>query len=134
MQLRLATEERAQAVGGRLTQAGGRAGGVQRQRRAERTGPRPVRDVDSGGCDGCIVGGSPREHRRHRPIVLARLFLVVHEMAPGPVGAEAHRVKRAAQFRLVFGVARQTPEFGYAVSELTLVSVFTDAEFLVGPA
>lgn len=55
-------------------------------------------------------------------------------MTARPVRTEAHRVVRAAQFRLVFGVSRQTSQLVDAVRELTLVPVLADAVLVEGPA
>ncbi len=51
----------------------------------------------------------------------------MHEVAPGPVGAEADRVVGAAEVRLVLGVAGDGAELAAAVRELALVAVLAVA-------
>ena len=61
------------------------------------------------------------------------LVLVVDEVAARPVRTEADRVERAAQLRLVLGVARQRAQLASAVRELALVAVLAVAALLERP-
>jgi hypothetical protein len=49
---------------------------------------------------------------------------------PCPIRTEAHAVKCAAQFRLVFWMALQVTQLMHAMSELTFITVFAFASFL----
>lgn len=72
--------------------------------------------------------------RAHFLIVDPRLLDVVDEMAARPVRAEPDRVEGAAQLGLVFRMAGKIAQLAVAVSELTLVAVFTGAALLERPA
>ena len=72
--------------------------------------------------------------RAHFLIVDSRLLDVMDEMATRPVRAESDRVEGAAQLGLVFRMAGKIAQFAVAMSELTLVAIFTGAAFLERPA
>jgi len=57
---------------------------------------------------------------------------LVDKVAAGSVGAVALGVECAAEFGLVLGVAHHGAELVIAVGELTLLTVFARAVFLVG--
>lgn len=57
----------------------------------------------------------------------AQFLEVVHEVTAWPVGAEAYRVKGAAEFGLVLWMTCEISEFIEAVGELALVAVLADA-------
>ena len=80
------------------------------------------------------VEGFRSVHRGHVLLFLqldylteTAFVLVVDKVTARSVRAEADRVKRAAQFGLVLGMASERSQLRQAVSELTLVAVFTVA-------
>lgn len=121
VQLRLAAEERPHRRRWRLTQTARWAGTVQRQGRTECRWSRPL-----------LHPLLDQRRRRHRPILLQHLVLIVDEMTSGTVWTETDCVVRATQFRFVFGMSRQAPQLLDTVRELTLVPVFAHTELLVG--
>ena len=61
-------------------------------------------------------------------------LVLMHEMAPFSIVADAYYVEIAAELRFVLGVAAEVSEFVVAVSKLTFISVFTGAALLERPA
>ena len=61
-------------------------------------------------------------------------LVLMHEMAPFAIVADAYYVEIAAELRFVLGVAAEVSEFVVAVSKLTFISVFTGAALLERPA
>lgn len=63
-------------------------------------------------------------------IVNPRFFEVVDEVTPGSVRAEPDSMKRATEFRFVFGMTSKIAQFIVPVGELTFVSVLTGTGLL----
>lgn len=66
--------------------------------------------------------------------ILLRLFTVVDEVAPRPIGAKARTVERATKLSFVLRMSCHAPEFFHSVSELALVAIFADTTLLERPA
>lgn len=121
VEFRFAAEERAHRRRRRLTETARGAGAIQREGWTQGRWSRPL-----------LHPLLDKRRRRRRPILLQHLLLIVDEVASGAVRTEADRVVRATQFRFVFRMSRQAPQFLDTVRELTLIPVFAHTELLVG--